>query len=166
MPLIVPDRVLGVLDLECDRVGYFTQNHLQTLMLLVPLITNSIENARLYEEIAARERRSFENLRAARTLQAALLLRDPPQIEGLEIAVRSRPAQEISGDVYDFFEQGDNIHVITFGDVSGKGAAAAANENGGGGRTAAGRGMPKERHQDHSGIVQWRAARFHGRRHT
>lgn len=125
VPLMMPDRVLGVLDLECDRVGYFTDTHLRTLMLLAPLIANSIENARLYEEIAARERRSVENLRAASTLQAALLLREPPPIDGLEIAVRSRPAQEISGDVYDFFEQGGDVDVITFGDVSGKGAAAA-----------------------------------------
>lgn len=125
VPLIISDRVLGVLDLECDRVGYFTETHLQTLLLLAPLIANSIENARLYEEIADRERRSLENLQAASTLQAALLLREPPPLEGLEIAVRSRPAQVISGDVYDFFEQGENLEVITFGDVSGKGAAAA-----------------------------------------
>ncbi|MCW5978269.1 MAG: SpoIIE family protein phosphatase [Bryobacteraceae bacterium] len=124
VPLLIHDHVLGVLDLECDRVGYFTETHLQTLLLLAPLIANSIENARLYEDIAARERRSAENLRAARTLQETLLLREPPPIEGLDIAVRSRAAQEISGDVYDFFEQGEQ-HVITFGDVSGKGAAAA-----------------------------------------
>src|SRR5581483_12227340 len=35
-----------------------------------------------------------------------------------------RPAREISGDIYDFFEQGD-FAIIAFGDVSGKGAAAA-----------------------------------------
>jgi phosphoserine phosphatase RsbU/P len=46
-------------------------------------------------------------------------------LRGLEIALRARPAREISGDVYDFFDFGDDYAVIVFGDVSGKGAAAA-----------------------------------------
>ncbi len=125
VPLMVRDRVLGVMDLESRRVGHFTDDHVQMLALLAPLVSNSIENARLYEEIAARERRAAENLRAARHLQEALLLRPPPAVEGLEIAVRSRAAEEITGDVWDFFEQDDRRWVLTFGDVSGKGAAAA-----------------------------------------
>jgi sigma-B regulation protein RsbU (phosphoserine phosphatase) len=47
------------------------------------------------------------------------------EIRGLEIAIRSRPARDISGDVYEFFEHGDEYAVIAFGDVSGKGPAAA-----------------------------------------
>jgi len=43
----------------------------------------------------------------------------------LRAGLRSRPAREISGDVYDFFEQAQNQTLIAFGDVSGKGAAAA-----------------------------------------
>jgi len=125
IPLMVRDRVLGVMDLESRRVAHFTEDHVQMLTLLAPLVSNSIENARLYEEIALRERRSAENLRAARHLQEALLLRPPPAIEGLEIVVRSRAAEEITGDIWDFFEQDDNRWVLTFGDVSGKGAAAA-----------------------------------------
>jgi sigma-B regulation protein RsbU (phosphoserine phosphatase) len=125
VPLMVRDRVLGVMDLESRRVAHFSDDHVQMLTLLAPLVSNSIENARLYEEIAARERRSAENLRAARHLQEALLLRPPPAIEGLEIVVRSRAAEEITGDIWDFFEQDNNRWVLTFGDVSGKGAAAA-----------------------------------------
>lgn len=125
VPLMVRDRVLGVMDLESSRVAHFTDDHVRMLALLAPLVSNSIENARLYEEIAARERRAAENLRAARHLQEALLLRPPPAIEGLEIAVRSRAAEEISGDIWDFFEQEEGRWVLTFGDVSGKGAAAA-----------------------------------------
>jgi sigma-B regulation protein RsbU (phosphoserine phosphatase) len=58
-------------------------------------------------------------------LQHVLQPRQAPDIRGLEIAIRSRPAREISGDVYDFFDNGDEYAVIAFGDVSGKGAAAA-----------------------------------------
>ncbi len=125
VPLLVPDRVVGVMDLESERIGNFTEEHVRLLNLLAPLIANSMENARLYEEISQREQRAAENLRAARHVQSALLLRKPPEIDNLEIATLSRAAQEISGDLYDFFENGGDIDIIAFGDVSGKGAAAA-----------------------------------------
>ncbi len=125
VPLIVQDRVVGVLDVESDRFGYFTEDHQRTLSLLAPQIASSVENARLYEEIAHREQRMEEDLKAARKLQSVLLPRQAPELRGLEMALRARPAREISGDVYDFFDYGDEYAVIAFGDVSGKGAAAA-----------------------------------------
>jgi sigma-B regulation protein RsbU (phosphoserine phosphatase) len=125
VPLIVQDRVVGVVDLESEKLGYFTEDHLRTLSLLAPQIASSVENARLYGELAHRERRMEEDLRAARELQALLLPAQPPEIAGLELAVGLRPAREISGDIYDFFQHSDNHFVLAFGDVSGKGAAAA-----------------------------------------
>ena len=124
MPLIVQDRVVGVLNLESERIGNFTEEHQRTLSLLAPQIASSVENARLYEELAGREKRMDQDLKAARKLQKVLLPREA-DIRGLDIAIRSRAAREISGDVYEFFEQGDDYAVIAFGDVSGKGAAAA-----------------------------------------
>ena len=124
VPLVVQDRVVGVLDVESERVGYFTEDHQRTLSLLAPQIASSVENARLYEELATREHRMDQDLKAARKLQKLLLPREA-EIRGLEIAIRSRPARDITGDVYEFFEQGDEYAVIAFGDVSGKGPAAA-----------------------------------------
>jgi sigma-B regulation protein RsbU (phosphoserine phosphatase) len=125
VPLIMQDRVVGVLDLESDRVAHFTEDHQRTLSLLAPQVASSVENARLYEELAQREQRMEQDLAAARKLQQVLLPRQAPELRGLEIALRARPAREISGDVYDFFDHGDEYAVIVFGDVSGKGAAAA-----------------------------------------
>lgn len=126
VPLVVQDRAVGVMDLESEHVGFFTDEHLRALSLLAPQIASSVENARLYEELAQREQRMEQDLKAARKLQSVLLPREAPAIKGLEIAIRLRPAREISGDIYDFFEQGDEEHaLISFGDVSGKGAAAA-----------------------------------------
>ena len=124
VPLVVQDRVVGVMDLESERVGYFTDDHIRTLTLLAPQIATSVENARLYDELATRERRMEEDLAAARELQRVMLPDGPLEIEGLEAAVRLRPARQISGDVYDVFEHRDQT-VIAMGDVSGKGAAAA-----------------------------------------
>jgi sigma-B regulation protein RsbU (phosphoserine phosphatase) len=125
VPLVLHDRLLGVMDLESSRVGYYTDDHVRTLALLAPQVASSVENARLYQELATREKRMEEDLKAARELQRVLLPDGEPQIEGLESAVRLRPAREISGDIYDVFEQPDGQVMIAFGDVSGKGTAAA-----------------------------------------
>jgi len=125
VPLIVQDRVVGVMDLESERIGYFTEDHVRLLGLLAPQIASSVENARLYEELASREQRMDQDLKAARKLQSVLLPREAPEIEGLDVAIRLRPAREISGDIYDIFQHGNEYAVFAFGDVSGKGAAAA-----------------------------------------
>jgi len=125
VPLILHDRVVGVMDLESVRPSFFTDDHVRALSLLAPQIATSVENARLYEELAQREQRMEEDLRAAFRLQSVLLPRTAPEIAGLEIGISSRPAREISGDLYDFYEHKDGSTLIAFGDVSGKGAAAA-----------------------------------------
>jgi len=124
VPLIVQDRVVGVMDLESERIGYFTEEHVRTLSLLAPQIASSIENARLYEQLAEREQRMDQDLKAARKVQSILLPKEAPAIRGLDIAIGLRPAREISGDLYDFFEENEYA-VLAFGDSSGKGAAAA-----------------------------------------
>jgi sigma-B regulation protein RsbU (phosphoserine phosphatase) len=125
VPLIVQDRVVGVMNLESDRMGYFTEEHARLLSFLAPQIASSVENARLYEEIAQREQWMDRDLKAARNVQLVMLPREAPEIEGLEVAIRLRPAREITGDVYDIFEHPSGEIVFIFGDVSGKGAAAA-----------------------------------------
>jgi phosphoserine phosphatase RsbU/P len=125
VPLVVQDRAIGVMDAESERIGFFTDDQVRTLALLAPQIASSVENARLYEELAERERRIEEDLKAAHELQSLLLPTRAPEFQGLEVAVGLRPARGISGDIYDFFEQADHHTVISFGDVSGKGAAAA-----------------------------------------
>lgn len=125
VPLILRDKVVGVMDLESARIAFFTEDHVRALSLLAPQIATSVENARLYEEIATREQRMEEDLRAAYKLQSVLLPRTISDVPGLEVAIKSRPAREISGDLYDFFEHSSEYTLIAFGDVSGKGAAAA-----------------------------------------
>lgn len=125
VPLIVQDRVVGVLDVESERIAFFTEDHQRTLSLLAQQIASSVENARLYGEVAQREQRMDQDLKAARKVQRILLPREDPEIQGLSTGIRSRPAREISGDVFGFFDHDDDACVIAFGDVSGKGAAAA-----------------------------------------
>jgi len=125
VPLMVHDVVIGVMNLESERIGFFTEDHARTMSLLAPSVAIAIENARLYYEIGERERLMQEDLRAAFDLQTVLLPQEAPDVAGLEIAIGLRPAREISGDLYDFFGHGDSQMQIAFGDSSGKGAAAA-----------------------------------------
>ena len=125
IPLVLHDRAVGVMDLESMRVGYYNEEQVRTLSLLAPQIASSIENARLYQELAQREQRMDTDLKAARKVQSVLLPLIAPDIPGLEIGIGLRPAREISGDLYDFFEYGSEHAVIAFGDSSGKGPAAA-----------------------------------------
>ncbi|WP_031498640.1 GAF domain-containing protein [Bryobacter aggregatus] len=125
VPLIVNDRVIGVMDVESDRVNFFTEEHSRTLGLLAPQVAASIENARLYEEVASRQLRMEQDLIAARRVQSLLLPQEDPGIHGLEIGMGMRPAREVTGDIYDVFEIEEKVALIAFGDSSGKGAAAA-----------------------------------------
>ena len=124
VPLVVQHRVIGVMDLESERIGYFTDEHSRTLAILAPSVAIAVENARLYEEIGERERKMQQDLQAAFELQTILLPQEAPEIAGLDIAIGLRPARQISGDLYDFFLDSSDVSIV-FGDSSGKGAAAA-----------------------------------------
>jgi sigma-B regulation protein RsbU (phosphoserine phosphatase) len=124
VPLVLRDRVIGVLDLESEKTGFFDQQHVRMLALLGPQIAAAIENARLYESVSAHERRLTGDLAAARELQQSLLP-DIPKFPGLDIGARNEPAISVSGDTYDFFSFGTTRLRVLIGDVSGKGTAAA-----------------------------------------
>src|ERR1700730_620252 len=125
VPLIYKDKVIGVLDLEHTRRGFFTGDHRRTMMTLAAQVAIAIENARLYEEIARQERRLERDLALARELQMRLLPQTLPKPAHLELAAKFVPARAIGGDLYDFIPYSLSRLGIVIGDVSGKGAPAA-----------------------------------------
>jgi sigma-B regulation protein RsbU (phosphoserine phosphatase) len=125
VPLMIQNRLIGVLDLESEHLNFFSDDHARTLSLLAPQIATAIENARLYQRVAKNELRLERDMEAARQLQQHLLPACRPEIEGLEVAVRCQAAREIGGDLYDFLAFPGGGPGIVVGDVSGKGAAAA-----------------------------------------
>ena len=125
VPMIFKNRVVGVMDLESPQLNYFTPDHVQVLSILAAHLAVSIENARLYEQVARDEARMERDLNAARRIQGALLPRLPGPEFGLDIAARVVSSRELSGDLYDFLRYGPQDLGIALGDVSGKGSAAA-----------------------------------------
>jgi sigma-B regulation protein RsbU (phosphoserine phosphatase) len=125
VPLIYKDKVIGVLDLEHTRRGFFTEDHKRTVTTLAAQVAIAIENARLYEEIARQERRLERDLALARELQVRLLPPARPKLAHLDVAAKFVPARAIGGDLYDFIPYSLSRLGIVIGDVSGKGAPAA-----------------------------------------
>lgn len=125
IPMMHQGKVIGVLDLESPTPNYFTQDHVQTLSILAANLAVSLENARLYEQLAKEEARLERDLQAAKRIQGALLRPVPTEDYGVDIAARYLSAREVCGDLYDFLRYGPQQLGIALGDVSGKGTAAA-----------------------------------------
>jgi sigma-B regulation protein RsbU (phosphoserine phosphatase) len=125
VPLVYKDKVIGVLDLEHTRRGFFTDDHKRTVTTLAAQVAIAIENAQLYEQIARQEKRLERDLAMARQLQFRLLPPTLPKLSHLDIAAKFVPARAIGGDLYDFVSYSMSRTAIVVGDVSGKGAPAA-----------------------------------------
>ena len=76
-------------------------------------------DARLVDQ---RVRGSF---REAAEIQQSLLVEEPPEFPGYELAARSVPADEVGGDFYDFYDLGEGTLGLAIGDASGHGLPAA-----------------------------------------
>ncbi len=124
VPLKVETRVVGVLDVQSNRVNAFDKDDLFVLQTLADQIAIAIEEARLYEETLARQRLEQE-LALAAEIQSSLLPESPPIIPGWEVAAFWRPALEMAGDFYDFLSLTEGRWGFIIADVSDKGIPAA-----------------------------------------
>ena len=125
VPLFYKNRVIGVLDLEHVKPGYFQERHERTLTTLAAQIAIAIENARLYQQVVRHEQQLERDLSMARQVQLRLLPANCPIHTHGEFAAKFLPARSIGGDMYDFVEYDSNRSAIVLGDVSGKAAPAA-----------------------------------------
>jgi serine phosphatase RsbU (regulator of sigma subunit)/anti-sigma regulatory factor (Ser/Thr protein kinase) len=111
-------RTTGLIHLSGKLDGDFNDNDEAILVQLAQIASVAIENVRLYQH----------EHEIAQTLQRSLLPPSLPEIPGVAVAARFRPAgegDEVGGDFYDIFEMGRERWGIAVGDVCGKGAAAA-----------------------------------------
>ena len=125
VPLFYKGRIIGVLDLEHTKPGFFTDQHERILTTAAAQIAIAIENARLYQAVREQERQLERDIATARQVQLRLLPAEPPRYKNAELAARFLPARTIGGDLYDFLSYGKGRGAIVVGDVSGKAAPAA-----------------------------------------
>jgi len=65
------------------------------------------------------------DLELAQQVQASLLPRQVPVLDGFEFAAQARPARYVSGDLYDFFPCTPEVCHFVLADIAGKGVPAA-----------------------------------------
>src|SRR6202162_968079 len=107
IPLLLQDRLVGVLDLESKRYAAFTPQHERMLIALGSFIAIALENSWLYEDVRENQVRLQTDLDAAREIQLQLLPRGAREVPGLDITAAYVPARELGGDFYDFLQYGE-----------------------------------------------------------
>src|SRR5215211_7660934 len=123
-PIISNDEVIGVFDLESDRLNAYTDDDLQVLMLLASQVAIIIEKVMLHEQLIEKKRLEGQ-LEVARQVQLELLPAKDPELPGFDISAYNFPTEEVSGDYYDWVRIYDDEIAIVIADVSGKGVPAA-----------------------------------------
>ena len=125
VPLMVKSELKGVLTVYNKKGAHdFTEEDQRLLAIIAMQSAQVIENARLHEEQQAYIRMQ-EEVRLASRIQLDLLPKEPPQIDGYDIAGKSIPAQMVGGDYFDFIPMIDDRLALCLGDVSGKGLPAS-----------------------------------------
>src|SRR5258707_9454987 len=107
IPLLLQDRLIGVVDLESKRHAAFTAQHERMLVALGSFIAIALENSRLYQDARENELRLQNDLDTARDIQLQLLPRGAREVPGLDITAAYVPARELGGDFYDFLPYGE-----------------------------------------------------------
>ena len=125
VPMLHKDRLVGVFDLESPLLDRFTEEHVKVLTPLASQVAVAVVNARLYAELRATEERLRTELEIARDIQHGLFPEETPSGSGWEASAHFRPAREVGGDLYDFYELKGGLLGLAVGDVAGKGVPAA-----------------------------------------
>jgi sigma-B regulation protein RsbU (phosphoserine phosphatase) len=123
-PIISNEEVVGVFDLESDRLNAYTNDDLQVLLLLASQVAIIIEKVMLHEQLIEKKRLEGQ-LEVARQVQLELLPAADPKLEGFDICAYNFSTEEVSGDYYDWVSIYDDQIGIVIADVSGKGVPAA-----------------------------------------
>jgi serine phosphatase RsbU (regulator of sigma subunit)/HAMP domain-containing protein len=124
IPLLSGKNRVGVIRIgrRSDRALY-DDDTLTILQTLAQHASVAIDNASLYERLAAQERMAQE-MTLARQIQQSMLPKEPPPIPNYEVFGGSAAALEVGGDYFDYITQ-DRFSYLLIGDVSGKGVPAA-----------------------------------------
>jgi len=117
-------RLIGVIQALNSRKGRFDKSDEELLGAFSTHAAIALDNARLVKEYL-KKREIEQALDLARRIQQSLFPEDAPEIEGVELAGVSIPADDTGGDYYDYIPAPDGRWVIVVGDVTGHGVGPA-----------------------------------------
>jgi len=124
LPLTTPNGTLGAINIvNVSGESGFNEARLSTMKTISSLAAIAVENARYHQEALENEKLK-EQARIAETIQRGFFPRRTPDVDGIEVAGRTAPAQFVGGDYYDFVDLGDGRIGIAVADVSGHGISS------------------------------------------
>lgn len=123
-PVTSNDRVIGVFDLESDRLAEYGEDDLAVLSLLASHVAIIIEKVRLHEQMVEKKRIEAQ-LEIARQVQLELLPDHDPELTNFDISAYVFPTEEVSGDYYDWVRIFEDQIGLIVADAVGKGIPAA-----------------------------------------
>ena len=125
LPLAIGGAVEGILAIGGRASGIpFSAEDCAVAAALARQAATALENARL-QRVREEKKRQDRELQIAREIQESLLPKDPPEMNGFDVAGRSRPCYEVGGDSYDWIPLAGERLALVVADVAGKGTPAS-----------------------------------------
>lgn len=129
VPIIRHNTLFGIITLMHPEPEHFDDASVEIIQTAATQMALAIEMAQLYIELEElnriRSRAMERDMQLARQVQESFLPTQVPRVQGFSFAALNRPAHEVGGDFYHFFNLSQNRLGVAIGDVSGKGIAAA-----------------------------------------
>jgi sigma-B regulation protein RsbU (phosphoserine phosphatase) len=124
VPIVSEAGTIGCLNVESDRVSFFTAADAEILQFFASAAALSIAKALFHREVLEKQRIE-DQLKVAHEVQSGLLPGAPPDLAGYDIAAVNLPTHAIGGDYYDYVPLNGARLGLVVADVSGKGIPAA-----------------------------------------
>jgi phosphoserine phosphatase RsbU/P len=122
-PLILRDRIIGVVSVVKSGEGSFSERDFDRCKLLANF--GSIAVANSFSFLEAAERSDIEReADIAASMQKKLIPEELPTVAGLEFGAFSSPAAGVSSDYYDVIQARGGKLLLVVADAAGKGVAA------------------------------------------
>jgi phosphoserine phosphatase RsbU/P len=123
-PVLMDDKILGVLEAVNKKSGDFSAADLQLLEQMAGFLAIPLHNAVLIRQMLEKEKMEKE-LQIARAIQQSFLLQQPQNFPGLDIAFLNIPSSKVGGDYYEIIPLNDREIIFSINDVSGHGIPAS-----------------------------------------
>ena len=126
VPLMVGEEARGVVSLQnLDIENAYSNSDIDLLTTLTNSMSQSLENARLFNETQRLLNQLERDMGLARQAQKSILPTHFPSQPGYDFGFLMVPSQAVGGDFYDMIPLDEERLCITIGDVSDKGLPAA-----------------------------------------
>ena len=124
MPIQIRETAQAALGLVNKIEGDFLSPDIKLARAIAEHAGAQIENALLYQKNLEQTKLQTE-MELAQRVQLNLLPKQQPFVAGIDFWAGSRPASQVGGDFYDFWQREGRPFTFTVGDISGKGMPAA-----------------------------------------